>query len=77
MPLVTEGIALPSVLRLLPVELLPDEPWWLPLGALAPLPTPQLPGPAASPAISPATTVSSDASVGASPDTAAEDSPPE
>jgi hypothetical protein len=38
MPLVTEGIVLPSLLRLLPVELLADEPWQLPLGALAPLP---------------------------------------
>ncbi|HEU4731222.1 MAG TPA: hypothetical protein VFT22_25185 [Kofleriaceae bacterium] len=38
MPLVTEGIALPSLLRLLPVELLADEPWQLPLGALPPLP---------------------------------------
>ncbi|HEY0479216.1 MAG TPA: hypothetical protein VGD37_16975 [Kofleriaceae bacterium] len=37
MPLVTEGIVLPSLLRLLPVELLPDEPWKLPLGALPPL----------------------------------------
>jgi hypothetical protein len=38
MPLVTEGIVLPSLLRLLPVELLADEPWQLPLGALPPLP---------------------------------------
>jgi hypothetical protein len=38
MPLVTEGIVLPSLLRLLPVELLPDEPWQLPLGSLPPLP---------------------------------------
>ena len=38
MPLVTEGIVLPSLLRLLPVELLADEPWQLPLGALTPLP---------------------------------------
>lgn len=37
MPLVTEGIVLPSLLRLLPVELLPDQPWQLPLGALPPL----------------------------------------
>jgi len=42
MPLVTEGIVLPSLLRLLPVELLPDEPWRLPLGALAPLPSPSI-----------------------------------
>jgi hypothetical protein len=38
MPLVTEGIALPSLLRLLPVELLADEPWQLPLGSLPPMP---------------------------------------
>jgi hypothetical protein len=37
MPLVTHGIVLPSVLRLLPVELLADEPWQHPLGALPPL----------------------------------------
>jgi hypothetical protein len=37
MPLVTAGIVLPSVLRLLPVELLADEPWQHPLGALPPL----------------------------------------
>jgi hypothetical protein len=34
MPLVTDGIVLPSLLRLLPVELLADEPWKQPLGAL-------------------------------------------
>jgi hypothetical protein len=34
MPLVMDGIVLPSVLRLLPVELLGDEPWTQPLGAL-------------------------------------------
>jgi len=34
MPLVSEGIALPSVLRLLPVERLADLPWELPLGSL-------------------------------------------
>jgi len=34
MPLVSEGIALPSVLRLLPVERLADLPWKLPLGSL-------------------------------------------
>lgn len=34
MPLVTEGIVLPAVLRMLPVELLADEPWQHPLGAL-------------------------------------------
>ena len=38
MPLVTEGIVLPALLRLLPVELLADEPWRLPLGSLPPLP---------------------------------------
>jgi hypothetical protein len=38
MPLVTEGIVLPSLLRLLPVEQLADEPWRLPLGSLPPLP---------------------------------------
>jgi hypothetical protein len=38
MPLVTEGIVLPSLLRLLPVERLADEPWKLPLGSLPPLP---------------------------------------
>lgn len=38
MPLVTEGIVLPSLLRLLPVELLADQPWQLPLGSLPPLP---------------------------------------
>jgi hypothetical protein len=38
MPLVTAGIVLPSVLRLLPVELLADEPWQHPLGAMPPLP---------------------------------------
>lgn len=34
MPLVTEGMVLPAVLRLLPVELLATEPWTQPLGAL-------------------------------------------
>jgi hypothetical protein len=34
MPLVMDGIVLPSVLRLLPVELLGDEPWQQPLGAM-------------------------------------------
>jgi hypothetical protein len=38
MPLVTDGIVLPAVLRLLPVELLADEPWREPLGGLPPLP---------------------------------------
>src|SRR3954468_447690 len=37
MPLVTEGIVLPSLLRLLPVELLAEQPWRLPLGSLPPL----------------------------------------
>lgn len=36
MPLVMEGIVLPALLRLLPVELLADEPWQLPLGSLPP-----------------------------------------
>jgi hypothetical protein len=34
MPLVTEGYVLPALLRLLPVELLGDEPWQQPLGSL-------------------------------------------
>jgi hypothetical protein len=34
MPLVVDGIVLPAVLRLLPVELLADEPWQQPLGSL-------------------------------------------
>jgi hypothetical protein len=38
MPLVMEGIVLPSLIRLLPVELLADEPWQLPLGSLPALP---------------------------------------
>lgn len=38
MPLVTEGIVIPSLLRLLPVERLADQPWKLPLGSLPPLP---------------------------------------
>jgi hypothetical protein len=38
MPLVRDGIVLPSLLRLLPVELLADLPWQLPLGSLPPLP---------------------------------------
>jgi hypothetical protein len=38
MPLITDGIVLPALLRLLPVELLADEPWQLPLGSLPPLP---------------------------------------
>lgn len=37
MPLVTEGIVLPGVLRLLPVPLLGDAPWQLPIGSLPPL----------------------------------------
>jgi hypothetical protein len=36
MPLVTDGVALPFLLRLLPVELLADLPWQLPLGSLPP-----------------------------------------
>ena len=42
MPLVTEGIVLPSLLRLLPVELLAGAPWRLPLGSLPPLPDAQV-----------------------------------
>ncbi|HUJ58456.1 MAG TPA: hypothetical protein VLX92_08185 [Kofleriaceae bacterium] len=38
MPLVTDGIVLPAVLRLLPVELLADEPWKQPMGGLPPMP---------------------------------------
>jgi hypothetical protein len=38
MPLVTEGIVLPAVLRLLPIEPLATLPWQLPLGSLPPLP---------------------------------------
>jgi hypothetical protein len=38
MRLVTDGIVLPSVLRLLPVELLAEQPWAHPLGAMPPLP---------------------------------------
>ena len=34
MPLVTDGVVLPSVLRLLPVELLAEQPWQHPLGAV-------------------------------------------
>ena len=34
MPLVTDGIVLPALLRLLPVPLLADEPWQQPLGSL-------------------------------------------
>ena len=34
MPLITDGIVLPSLLRLLPVERLADEPWRYPLGQL-------------------------------------------
>jgi hypothetical protein len=43
MPLVTDGIVLPSVLRLLPVELLADGPWQHPLGAMPPLPDAMVP----------------------------------
>jgi hypothetical protein len=38
MPLVTDGVALPFLLRLLPVELLGDLPWRRPLGSMPPLP---------------------------------------
>jgi len=43
MPLVNEGIVLPSLLRLLPVEVLPDEPWRLPLGSVPAMPDAALP----------------------------------
>jgi hypothetical protein len=43
MPLVTEGIVLPSLLRLLAVERLADQPWQLPLGSLPALPDAALP----------------------------------
>jgi len=46
MPLVTDGIVLPSLLRLLPVERLPDEPWQLPVGSLLPLPDAAVDAPA-------------------------------
>lgn len=38
MPLVNEGIVLPSLIRLLPIERLAEQPWQLPLGSLPPLP---------------------------------------
>ena len=38
MELVNAGIALPSILRILPVERLAEQPWQLPLGSLPPLP---------------------------------------
>jgi hypothetical protein len=38
MPLVLEGNLLPALIRLLPVELLSDEPWQVPLGSLPQLP---------------------------------------
>ncbi len=38
MPLVNEGIVLPSLLRILPIERLAEQPWQLPLGSLPPLP---------------------------------------
>jgi hypothetical protein len=37
MPLVTDGIVIPSLLKLLPIERLGDLPWALPLGSLPPL----------------------------------------
>ena len=40
MPLVTDGVVLPALLRLLPVELLGDAPWQHPLGQLPPAYTP-------------------------------------
>jgi len=45
MPLVMDGIVLPALLRLLPVELLSDEPWRQPLGAL-PIPDAAIDAPA-------------------------------
>jgi len=38
MPLVSEGVALPSALRMLPIDRLADLPWKLPLGSLPKLP---------------------------------------
>jgi hypothetical protein len=49
MPLVTDGIVLPSLLRLLPVELLGDEPWKTPLGGLPPQPDAAIDAPADAP----------------------------
>jgi hypothetical protein len=49
MPLVTDGIVLPSVLRLLPVELLAEQPWQHPLSALPPQPSVMPPQPSAMP----------------------------
>jgi hypothetical protein len=49
MPLVTAGIVLPSVLRLLPVELLAEQPWQHPLGALPPQADAPVTAPAAVP----------------------------
>ena len=40
MELVTGGVVLPMVLRLLPVQVLPDAPWALPPGDLPPRPAP-------------------------------------
>jgi len=45
MPLVMEGVVLPAVLRLLPVELLGTEPWQYPLGALPQPPDAAIDGP--------------------------------
>jgi hypothetical protein len=38
MPLVRDGIAIPSVLRILPIEQLASAPWKQPLGSIPPLP---------------------------------------
>jgi hypothetical protein len=38
MPLVTDGIVLPALLRLLPVELIGIEPWRHPLGDMPVMP---------------------------------------
>lgn len=49
MPLVTDGIVLPAVLRLLPVELLADQPWQHPLGAMPTLPDAAIDAPSDAP----------------------------
>jgi hypothetical protein len=43
MPLVTDGNAIPLLLRLIPAELLPNLPWKHPLGVLPPLPDAAVP----------------------------------
>ena len=49
MPLVTDGIVLPSMIRLLPVELLAEPPWQQPLGAMPPMPDASIDGPSDAP----------------------------